>query len=61
VFASPTIVAGTLVASVCVHTLSMLARIGLSVQLVALIHIDITVRANVSFSASATIGIGSVR
>ena len=50
-----------LVASVGVHTLSMLARIWLSVQLIALIHIDVTVRANVSFSTSASVCIGSVR
>ena len=59
--ASPTIVAVALVASVCVKTFSMMARIWLPIELVALIHIDIAVRAHVSFSTSAYVGIWSVR
>ena len=59
--ASPTIVAGALVTSVLVHTFSMLARIWLPIELVALIHIDSAVRADVSFSTSASVGIWSVR
>ena len=39
----------------------MLARIGFPVKLVALVHIDVAVRANVSFSTSASVCIGSVR
>ena len=39
----------------------MLARIWLPIELVALVHIDVAVRANVSFSTSASVGIGSVR
>jgi len=61
VFASPTIVAGALVASIGVHTLSMLARIWLPIELVALVHIDVAVRADVSLATSASVGIGSVR
>ena len=38
----------------------MLARIWLPIELVALVHIDVAVRANVSFSTSASVGIGSV-
>ena len=39
----------------------MLARIWLPIELVALVHIDVAVRANVSFSTSASVGIGSIR
>ena len=39
----------------------MLARIRFSVKLVALVHIDVAVGANVSFSTSASVSIGSVR
>ena len=39
----------------------MLARIWFSIELIAFVHIDVAVRANVSFSTSASVGVGSVR
>ena len=49
-----------LVASISVHTFSVLARVGLSIELIALVHVDVAIGSNVSLSTSAPVGIGSI-
>jgi len=60
VFPCPTVVTRALVASISVHTFSVLARVGLSIELIALVHVDVAIGSNVSLSTSAPVGIGSI-